>query len=127
MDPKIQQWDIWPDPFFYGRMAPRQFEADVNLLVNRVVIEYRVNRAQVKPVAFEQAALPGERRFHCLIAVGLAKFQAAALRGIDTLFLSFHPFGNATSVNDPNLRSNFAYFRQGAASLARHARVPCWG
>ncbi|HEY1787548.1 MAG TPA: glycoside hydrolase family 172 protein [Verrucomicrobiae bacterium] len=31
IDPKIQQWVIWPDPYFYGRMAPRQFEADLNL------------------------------------------------------------------------------------------------
>ena len=31
INPKIQQWVIWPDPFFYGRMAPRQFEADINL------------------------------------------------------------------------------------------------
>jgi hypothetical protein len=31
IDPKIQQWVIWPDPFFYGRMAPRQFEADLNM------------------------------------------------------------------------------------------------
>lgn len=31
IDPKIQQWVIWPDPFFYGRMAPRQFEADLSL------------------------------------------------------------------------------------------------
>jgi Protein of unknown function (DUF2961) len=31
IDPKIQQWVIWPDPFFYCRMAPHQFEADLNL------------------------------------------------------------------------------------------------
>jgi hypothetical protein len=31
IDPKIQQWVIWPDPFFYCRMAPRQLEADLNL------------------------------------------------------------------------------------------------
>lgn len=31
IDPRVQQWDIWPDPFFYGRMAPRQFEADLTL------------------------------------------------------------------------------------------------
>ena len=31
IDPKIQQWVIWPGDVFYCRMAPRQFEADLNL------------------------------------------------------------------------------------------------
>lgn len=31
MDPKIQQWVIWPGDTFYCRMAPRQFEADLTL------------------------------------------------------------------------------------------------
>lgn len=31
IDPKVQQWVIWPDPYFYCRMAPRQFDADLNL------------------------------------------------------------------------------------------------
>lgn len=31
IDPKVQQWVIWPDPVFYCRMNPNQFEADLNL------------------------------------------------------------------------------------------------
>ncbi len=31
MDPKIQQWVIWPGDVFYCRMDRRQFEADLNL------------------------------------------------------------------------------------------------
>ncbi|MGH7979260.1 MAG: DUF2961 domain-containing protein, partial [Limisphaerales bacterium] len=29
--PKIQEWVIWPDPFFYCRMAPRKLEANIDL------------------------------------------------------------------------------------------------
>ncbi|HTB83496.1 MAG TPA: glycoside hydrolase family 172 protein [Candidatus Sulfotelmatobacter sp.] len=31
MDPKIRQWVIWDGDVFYCRLAPRQFEADINL------------------------------------------------------------------------------------------------
>ena len=31
IDPKVQQWVIWPDPVFYCRMNPHQFEVDLNL------------------------------------------------------------------------------------------------
>lgn len=31
IDPKIQQWVIWPGDVFYCRLAPHQFETDLNL------------------------------------------------------------------------------------------------
>jgi hypothetical protein len=104
-----------------------------NLAVQRAFVAYSFGKntfaevygASGTDMLSEFRALAGSSRKVVLDTntIVLAKFQAAALRGIDTLFLSFDPFANMTSVSPPHLRWGFDYFQEGAAGLARHARA----